>query len=184
MVRNLVTTALGPREMRQQQPLALFYADHRLVWPGGSARAAAGRGGVRTDKREGDGATPAGTYPLLSAMYRADRLAPPVTELPLTAIRRDHVWIDDPAAADYNRLALLPCAVRHEVLWRDDGLYDLLVVIGYNMTPQVAGAGSAIFLHVAGPDFAATEGCIAVTRETLNEVVGLLRPGSTITIRA
>jgi L,D-peptidoglycan transpeptidase YkuD (ErfK/YbiS/YcfS/YnhG family) len=94
----------------------------------------------------------------------------------------DDAWVDDPADARYNQLVALPYPARTEQLWRSDGLYDLLVVIGYNMEPVVPGKGSAIFLHVARPDFSATEGCIAVRREVLIRLIPLLGPGSRITI--
>ena len=172
----------------------LIYAAGRLSWPGGAAPAVCGRAGVTADKREGDGASPAGTFPLLRAYYRADRLAPPPTGLLLAALRPTDGWVDDPADRRYNQLVRLPYPAHHEAMWRADGLYDLLVVIGYNTHPPVPARGSAIFLHVARPSperparagrpgIAPTEGCIAVAVDTLARVLGLLGPGSTITIR-
>jgi L,D-peptidoglycan transpeptidase YkuD (ErfK/YbiS/YcfS/YnhG family) len=150
----------------------------------GQARAVCGRSGVRADKREGDGASPAGTFPLLQGYYRADRIAaPPPTGLPLRALRPEDAWVDEPADPNYNRLVSLPYPASHEEMWRADGLYDLVVLIGYNTDPPAPGRGSAIFLHVAGPDFAPTAGCVAVAREILGPLLGLLGPGSTITIR-
>jgi L,D-peptidoglycan transpeptidase YkuD (ErfK/YbiS/YcfS/YnhG family) len=161
----------------------LDYAGGRLTWPGGATPAACGRGGVRADKREGDGASPAGRFPLLHGFYRADRLAPLPSGLALRPLRPTDGWVDDPADRNYNRLVSLPYAGHHETMWRGDGLYDLLVVIGYNTNPVVGGRGSAIFLHVARPDLAPTEGCIAIARDALAALLGLLGPGSTITIR-
>ena len=161
----------------------LVYEAGRLIWPGGSARAACGRGGVRADKREGDGASPEGIFPLVAAYYRPDRIAPPATGLALTALCPEHGWCDDPGDPLYNRPVSLPCAARHERMWREDGLYDLVVVIGYNTDPPVPGLGSAIFLHVARPDFAPTEGCIAIERDVLAGLLARLGPGSTIAIR-
>src|SRR5580765_7414303 len=86
----------------------LTYSAGRLSWPTGEARAACGRGGVRADKREGDGASPAGTFALLQAYYRADRIAPPSTHLPIQALRPEDGWVDEPADANYNRLVSLP----------------------------------------------------------------------------
>lgn len=163
---------------------SLVYAEGMLYWPGGETRAACGKGGVRADKREGDGASPAGTFPLLSVFYRADRLAAPAGGLKVTALRREDGWVDDPADPNYNQLVALPYPASHEELWREDGLYDVIVVIGYNTDPVVPGAGSAIFLHVAHPDFSPTVGCIAIAKPDLLALVGLLAPGSTITIRA
>jgi L,D-peptidoglycan transpeptidase YkuD (ErfK/YbiS/YcfS/YnhG family) len=160
----------------------LEYAANRLSWPGGAAAAACGRSGVRRDKREGDGASPAGSFPLIRAFYRADRLARPETGLPLAAMRPDAGWVDDPADPQYNRLVTLPYAAHHEEMWRQDGLYDLVVVIGYNTAPVVPGRGSAIFLHCAAADFVPTAGCITIARDALLALLPLLGPGSRITI--
>jgi L,D-peptidoglycan transpeptidase YkuD (ErfK/YbiS/YcfS/YnhG family) len=162
----------------------LTYSAGRLSWPGGAAAAACGRGGVRLDKREGDGATPEGRFPLLHSYYRADRIAAPPTQLPISALRPNDGWVDDPADPRYNRLVSLPHSAHHEEMWRTDALYDLLVLIGYNTDPPLPGRGSAIFLHVAGPDLAPTEGCIAVARDVLAGLLGVLGPGSMITIRS
>jgi L,D-peptidoglycan transpeptidase YkuD (ErfK/YbiS/YcfS/YnhG family) len=161
----------------------LRYSAGRLSWPGGAAPAACGRGGVRRVKREGDGATPAGTFALLHAYYRADRLDPPASGLPVTTLNPSDAWVDDPADWQYNRLVSLPYPARHEAMWRQDDRYDLVVLIGYNTDPPVPGRGSAIFLHVAGPDLGPTAGCIATPRAVLVGLLPLLGPGSTIAIR-
>lgn len=163
--------------------LKLDYGAGRLAWRGGATRAAIGSGGVSADKKEGDGATPAGTFPLVSAFYRADRIAPPSTGIELRALSPNDAWSDDPADPDYNRLVTLPRPAHAEKLWLEDGVYDLLAVIGYNMNPVVPGAGSAIFLHIAQPDFSPTAGCIAIAKEALVGLLPLLGLGSTITIR-
>lgn len=162
----------------------LEYRAGRLHWSGGSAVAAVGRSGVRADKREGDRATPAGIYPLHSIYYRPDRIAPPLSRLPVNASARDDGWVDDPGDVNYNRLVTLPYPASAERMWREDELYDALVVIGYNTDPVVPGAGSAIFLHIATPDFSPTAGCVAVSRGVLLGLLPLLGPRSTITITA
>jgi L,D-peptidoglycan transpeptidase YkuD (ErfK/YbiS/YcfS/YnhG family) len=162
----------------------LEYRDRRLVWPGGSARAAVGRSGVTMHKKEGDGATPAGTFPLVRGFYRPDRIAAPRPGLPLQALTPRAAWVDEPADPNYNRLVSLPYPAHTEPMWLDDGVYDLLVVIGYNMMPVIPGAGSAIFLHIARPDFSPTAGCIAVDKDVLVGLMPFLGPGSTIAIRA
>jgi L,D-peptidoglycan transpeptidase YkuD (ErfK/YbiS/YcfS/YnhG family) len=161
----------------------LEYRDRRLFWSRDSAAAVAGRAGVRIDKREGDGATPAGSYPLVSVFYRPDRLPPPASRLPVRPLAPDDGWVDDPDDANYNRLVSLPYPAGAEQLWREDELYDALVIIGYNINPVIPGAGSAIFLHVATPDFAPTAGCIAVGKHVLLGLLPRLGPDSTITIR-
>jgi L,D-peptidoglycan transpeptidase YkuD (ErfK/YbiS/YcfS/YnhG family) len=171
----------GATESRSNY-VSLEYRKGRLFWPDGNARAAVGKGGIRIEKKEGDGAAPAGSFPLLSAMYRPDRVKPPVTGLPLTALVRAHAWVDDPLDINYNKLVELPYPAHVEKLWRTDAIYDLLVVIGYNINPTVPGAGSAIFLHIARPSFSPTVGCVAIEHHFLSILIGLLGPGSMITI--
>jgi L,D-peptidoglycan transpeptidase YkuD (ErfK/YbiS/YcfS/YnhG family) len=91
-------------------------------------------------------------------------------------------WCDDPSDLNYNRPVILPFSGSHERLWRDDALYDLLVTIGFNDNPPVAGVDSAIFLHVAGPSFAPTEGCVALSRSTLVELLAECGPGDRLCI--
>jgi L,D-peptidoglycan transpeptidase YkuD (ErfK/YbiS/YcfS/YnhG family) len=162
----------------------LEYHEGRLIWPGGSARAAVGRNGVAENKREGDGATPAGTFPLASGLYRPDRMGPPRSGLLVRALSPQDAWVDDPADHNYNRLISLPYPAHTEQMWLEDTVYDLLVVIGYNMDPVVPGVGSAIFLHIARPDFTPTAGCIAVEKDVLVRLMPLLGFGSTITVRS
>lgn len=146
--------------------------DGGLTWRDTRVRCALGRSGLSRSKREGDGATPEGSFLLRRVFYRADRLdAPPRTGLPLRAIGRYDGWCDDPLDTRYNRLVRLPCSARHESLWRQDGLYDLVAVIGHNDDPIIAGRGSAIFLHVATADFTPTEGCVAVAPDVLLAVL-------------
>jgi L,D-peptidoglycan transpeptidase YkuD (ErfK/YbiS/YcfS/YnhG family) len=159
------------------------YRSGYLYWPGGRARAAIGAAGVSSTKKEGDKATPAGTFPLPYGMYRPDRIEPPHTSLPMASLREAHAWVDDPDDPKYNQLVELPYAGHTEEMWRADGIYDLLVVVGYNMNPTRPGAGSAIFLHIARPDFTPTEGCIAIERSVLLKLLPLLGPESTLTIR-
>ena len=126
-------------------------------------RASLGRGGVHSqEKREGDGATPAGVLPLRRVLYRADRVQRPRASVSVTPLAPHDGWCDDPASADYNRAVHLPHPARCETLWREDGLYDVIAVLGWNDSPPVPGRGSAIFLHVASPNGGPTEGCVAL----------------------
>ena len=145
-------------------------------------RCALGKGGVAQNKREGDGATPLGIFPLRELLYRANRQAAPRTKLPLRALEPQDGWCDEPGAATYNRMVRLPHPHRHERLWRDDHVYDLIVAVGYNDDPVICGRGSAIFIHLMREDYAPTEGCIAFAREDLLEILAGLTPQSTIEI--
>jgi len=146
---------------------ATLDADGALILGSLRLRAAVGRGGVRERKQEGDGATPAGLLPLRRVLYRADRGTRPRTAMPAMPLAPHDGWCDDPTHADYNRPVRLPHDGRHEALWRSDAVYDLIGVLGWNDSPVVRGAGSAIFLHVARPGFAPTEGCIALAMPDL-----------------
>ncbi len=132
------------------------------VWP-----CAVGRGGVHGVKREGDGITPAGRWPIRRVLYRPDRLEAPATLFSRDPLRPVDGWCDDPGDPRYNTQISLPYAASHEELWRDDEIYDVIAVLGYNDAPPQAGAGSAIFLHVARQNYEPTEGCLALAREHL-----------------
>ena len=112
-----------------------------------------------------------GLWPSRRGLYRPDRGATPSTALPVSPIAPDDGWCDDPSDARYNRAIRLPYPARHERLWRDDGLYDLVGVLGWNDAPVRPGEGSAIFLHVAGPDYGPTEGCVALSGADLRALL-------------
>jgi L,D-peptidoglycan transpeptidase YkuD (ErfK/YbiS/YcfS/YnhG family) len=120
--------------------------------------------------------------PLRRLLYRADRLARPRTALESAPLRADDGWCDDPADANYNRPVRRPYPASHEALWRDDGLYDLIVVLGHNDDPVVAGAGSAVFLHVAPPLYGPTAGCVALAVDDLLTLLAACGPGDRLAI--
>ncbi|MFN4311957.1 MAG: L,D-transpeptidase [Ferrovibrio sp.] len=147
-------------------------------------RCALGKGGCKpeADKREGDGATPLGRYALRQVYYRVDRLAAPDTRLPLQALTPQDGWCDDPGDPAYNRHVVLPFAASHEKLWREDSVYDVIVVLGHNDDPPVPGMGSAIFLHVARADYSGTEGCVALALSDLLALLAVLPPNAAMQI--
>jgi L,D-peptidoglycan transpeptidase YkuD (ErfK/YbiS/YcfS/YnhG family) len=160
----------------------LVTADGRCAFAGAVHACSVGSGGVRPDKREGDGATPAGAWPLRRLLFRPDRGRPPACVLPLQPIAESDGWCDDPASPDYNRLVHLPSGASHERLWRHDHLYDLVVVVGYNDDPPVAGAGSAIFLHLRREDGGPTAGCVAFARADLEQILSGLDSESRLVV--
>jgi L,D-peptidoglycan transpeptidase YkuD (ErfK/YbiS/YcfS/YnhG family) len=139
-------------------------------------RCTVGAGGVREDKVEGDAATPAGEFPLRRLYFRNDRLVLPKVPLPARPIAEHDGWCDDPRSPAYNRLVHVPNEWSHEKMWREDGLYDLVVVVGYNDDPPEGEWGSAIFLHVARGNYEPTRGCVAFSRDDLMELVQLITP--------
>jgi L,D-peptidoglycan transpeptidase YkuD (ErfK/YbiS/YcfS/YnhG family) len=137
---------------------------------------AIGSGGIRRTKYEGDGVTPSGRWPLRRVLYRPDRVCRPVSSLPVQRIEPRLGWCDDPASRHYNQPVALPFPARHESMWRDDALYDLVVVVGYNDSPPTRGAGSAIFIHISSEAFRATHGCIGLQRRHLVCLIKHLGP--------
>jgi L,D-peptidoglycan transpeptidase YkuD (ErfK/YbiS/YcfS/YnhG family) len=136
-------------------------------------RCALGKRGVvaAREKREGDGRTPLGVWRIREVRWRADRGPAPETTLPSRPLAPVDGWCDDPADPAYNRPVRLPYAARCERLWRDDEVYDYLAVLGHNDDPPLPGLGSAVFLHVARPGFPGTDGCVALARADLLELL-------------
>ncbi len=143
-----------------------------IVQAGGAVfPCALGRSGVRADKREGDGATPLARLPLRDVWFRKDRGAPPATRLPLRVIRPDDAWCDDVEDRRYNRPIRRPPGTAEECLTRADGLYNCIVVLGWNDKPARKGKGSAIFWHIARDGFTPTAGCVAVKPDVFAKIL-------------
>lgn len=160
------------RTLSPQANTAMLEAGGRAV------PCALGRTGLAMRRREGSGATPMGVWPLRAVLYRPDRLARPVCGLPVAALRPNDGWCDAPDDARYNRPVQLPYAASAETLWRDDGLYDLILIPGINDAPVVRGQGSALFIHIARSGYQPTEGCIALARADLLRLLPRLGPQS------
>ena len=142
---------------------------------------ALGRSGKRHLKREGDGASPVGSFALETVYYRGDRMSRPSTALPVARLNKGWGWCEKVGDRNYNRRVHLPYAAAHEDLCREDRLYDVVVVTSHNRKPRVQGGGSAIFFHLSRPDFAPTAGCIAVTLPVMRTI--LARCGRTTRLR-
>lgn len=143
---------------------------------------ALGQGGIKANKREGDGATPRGRFHPLRLWWRADRMNRPRTGLPVRRISPRDAWCEDPADRRYNRPLRLTPATHGDRLCRDDRLYDLIVEIDHNTRPRIKGRGSAVFLHVARPGLATTAGCIAMPLADLKRLVAKLKRSSVIRV--
>ena len=143
---------------------------------------ALGRGGIRADKREGDGGTPHGRFRPLRLWWRADRLPRPASLLPARRIGRDDAWCEDPADRRYNRSFRRSANEPGDRLRRDDDLYDMVIEIDHNTRPRVAGRGSAVFIHVARPGFAPTAGCVALELNSLRRLLARVGPRTRIVV--
>lgn len=152
---------------------------------GESCRCAIGRAGAlpAEQKREGDGATPLGDWPLLGILLRPDRVPPLPLQLPWRWLRPADGWSDDAADPEYNRPITHPHRFSAERLWREDDIYDIIVVLGHNRHPVTPGAGSAIFWHLSHPDWRPTQGCIAIDRTAMLELLPRLAGGQQLSVR-
>jgi L,D-peptidoglycan transpeptidase YkuD (ErfK/YbiS/YcfS/YnhG family) len=143
---------------------------------------ALGRGGVKANKREGDGASPRGTFRLKRLWWRADRHPRPRTLLPVRRIRPDDGWCEDSSDRHYNRRVAVPKGSKADRLTRADALYDFIIELDHNTRPRVSGRGSAVFIHVARPGFAPTAGCVALAMPALRRLIERAGPRTRISI--
>ena len=153
-----------------------------LTFEGCTIPVALGRGGLKANKREGDGGTPIGTFRPLRVWWRKDRHVRPKTALPLREIRLSDGWCEDPASRHYNQPVRLAAESNADRLMRADHLYDFIVEIDQNTRPRIAGRGSAVFLHLARPAFAPTAGCIAMTHASMLRLLARLNKRTQIIV--
>jgi L,D-peptidoglycan transpeptidase YkuD (ErfK/YbiS/YcfS/YnhG family) len=130
-------------------------------------RCALGKAGIGKKKKEGDNTTPKGTYKIVNIYYRADRIKKITSKYKLIEITKNMGWCDDPKSKKYNRLIFLPCQYTHEKLYRKDNIYDLILVLNYNLRPVIKNKGSAIFIHVSRKNYKKTKGCISIRKNDL-----------------
>ena len=148
------------------------------------ARCRIGRAGCTEQEqgREGDEKTPLGTYIFRFGLYRADRIPSPPSSLTFRPLRVDDGWCDDPASPAYNRFVRTPFSSSHERLWREDGAYDIILVMNHNDSPPKPGLGSAVFWHIAQPDDRQTLGCVALAPEVMVRLLPHIHAGTVCSI--
>jgi L,D-peptidoglycan transpeptidase YkuD (ErfK/YbiS/YcfS/YnhG family) len=159
--------------------------DPRRGWltaGGRTVPVALGRGGIKANKREGDGGTPKGIFRARQLWWRADRHPRPRTFLPVRAIGAEDAWCEDPQSRHYNRPVRRNKHRGGDRLERDDHLYDFIVEIDHNSSPRVTGRGSAVFLHLARQNFGPTAGCVSMTQSAMLRLLARLGPGTRIVI--
>ncbi len=140
-----------------------------------------GKGGITSDKREGDGATPRGSHRIVGMLYRADRMARPNAFA--RAIGPNDLWSDDALDAQYNHLVQAPYPHSHENLRRSDPLYDLVLLTDWNWPNALPGKGSAIFIHQWRRSGYPTEGCVAFRRDHLHDIASQISQNTRLIIR-
>lgn len=169
---NVVTVRRAPRN--PQRAIVSF--------GGITVPAALGRSGTTAFKREGDGATPIAAMRLLHGFFRGERVRLPPTALPVKRIAKDMLWCDQPEHPSYNRLVRAPFRPSHEDMLRADGLYDICLVLDWNVTSRRRHRGSAIFFHLIKPGYQPTAGCIAVSLPDMKRLLRFMRRGTVVRV--
>jgi L,D-peptidoglycan transpeptidase YkuD (ErfK/YbiS/YcfS/YnhG family) len=145
-------------------------------------KCALGKSGIGNKKIEGDNITPKGNFKIIKIYYRKDRLKKLSSKFTLTKITKDMGWCDDPKSKKYNQLIKLPTNYSHENLYRRDNIYDLILVLNYNMKPTIKNKGSAIFIHVAKKNYKKTAGCIALKKNHLKKLIKTIKKNTKVII--
>jgi L,D-peptidoglycan transpeptidase YkuD (ErfK/YbiS/YcfS/YnhG family) len=176
MIRLMVLSVIHVRAQPARRSRGVLRAG-QLALP-----VALGRGGIKANKREGDGATPRGSFRLKRLWWRAERHPRPATLLPARRIKPDDGWCEDPSDRKYNRPVKVPPGSKADRLARADALYDFLVELDHNTRPRIVGRGSAVFIHAAREGFAPTAGCVALELKTLRRLLARVGPRTKIVV--
>jgi L,D-peptidoglycan transpeptidase YkuD (ErfK/YbiS/YcfS/YnhG family) len=144
-------------------------------------RCALGKAGVRKKIIEGDNITPVGIYKIVKIFYRKDRIKKISSKFKLFSINKNMCWCDDSNSKHYNQLIKLPTNYSHEKLYRRDCVYDLILVLNYNMKPIIKNKGSAIFIHVT-KNYKKTAGCVALKKDHLIKIVSKINKSTKVKI--
>jgi L,D-peptidoglycan transpeptidase YkuD (ErfK/YbiS/YcfS/YnhG family) len=153
----------------------LAYDDYKV-------KCALGKRGIGNKRREGDFITPRGNFKIKYILYRKDRIKRIQSKIKKIIIKKNMGWCDDPLSKNYNKLIKIPSEYNYEKLYKKDNVYDIILVLNYNMNPVVKNKGSAIFIHVTKTNYKKTEGCIAIKRIHLLKIIKELKNNTKIKI--
>ena len=149
----------------------IYIKNKKLSFHDYNVKCAIGKRGIGIKKKEGDLITPKGQYKIVNILFRKDRMAKLRTKIAKIPINKNMGWCNDPKSKKYNKLTKLPFKFSYERLYRSDNVYDLILVLNYNLKPIIKNKGSAIFIHVAKRNYKSTEGCIAIAKANLKKIV-------------
>jgi L,D-peptidoglycan transpeptidase YkuD (ErfK/YbiS/YcfS/YnhG family) len=153
-----------------------------LIYKNSKFRCSLGVNGIKNKKKEGDGITPKGVFKLKKIYYRKDKVKNIVTKFKKIKITKDMGWCDDPNSKFYNKLIRLPSKFGHEKLYRKDDIYNLIIVLDYNMNPVTKNKGSAIFIHLAKKNYKPTQGCMGLKQNDLIKLIKMIKKNQKIKI--
>ena len=153
----------------------LYYLNYKI-------KCAIGKNGITKNKREGDLKTPSGIFKLEKIFYRKDRINFFKSSLKKIIIHKEMGWCDDIKSKYYNKQIRYPFRKSAERLWRKDNIYDLIIVINYNLNPVIKYKGSAIFIHICKKNYAPTKGCIAIKKKDMINLIAHIKKSSKLII--
>ena len=156
---------------------------HLLLYKGYKLKCAIGKSGIINTKKEGDLATPRGTFKLGNLYYRKDRNKSLICKIKKRIIKKNMGWCNDSRSKNYNQEIKIPFKYRAEKLYRKDNIYDIFINIKYNHSPIIKGKGSAIFLHLSTKKYKATSGCVALLKKDLLKIIPLINNSTKILIK-
>jgi L,D-peptidoglycan transpeptidase YkuD (ErfK/YbiS/YcfS/YnhG family) len=145
-------------------------------------KCALGKAGIGKKYKEGDNITPKGTYKIVKIYYRKDKIKKITSKIKLIKINRNMGWCDDPKSKFYNQEIRLPSKYSHEKFYRKDYIYDIIIVLDYNINPTLKNKGSAIFIHIAKNKYIKTQGCIALKKRHLVKILDKINKNTKIKI--
>ena len=146
-----------------------------LTYDNYKVKCALGKRGIGNKRREGDFITPKGNFKIKYILYRKDRIKRIQSKIKKIIIKKNMGWCDDPLSKDYNKLIKIPSEYNYEKLYKKDNVYDIILVLNYNMNPVVKNKGSAIFIHVTKTNYKKTEGCVAIKKVHLLKIIKELK---------
>ena len=153
-----------------------------LTYNSYKVKCALGKRGIGNKRREGDFITPKGNFKIKYILYRKDRIKRIQSKIKKIIIKKNMGWCDDPLSKDYNKLIKIPSKYNYEKIYKKDNVYDIILVLNYNMNPIVKNKGSAIFIHVTKANYKKTEGCVAIKKVHLLKIIKELKKNIKIKI--
>ena len=160
----------------------IFINKKYLTYNNYKAKCAIGKRGIGLKRKEGDLITPKGNYKIKYIMFRKDRIRNIKSKVKKIEIKKNMGWCDDPRSKEYNKIVKLPSVYSHEKLYKKENVYDIIIVLNYNMHPIIKNKGSAIFIHVAKKNYKKTEGCVAVEKKRLLKIIKELKKNTEVRI--
>ncbi len=160
----------------------IIIKNRKLIFRDYKVKCAVGKRGINNKKKEGDLKTPIGSFKIKDIFYRKDRVNNLKTKIKKKIIKKNMGWCDDPKSPRYNKLIRYPYKYTSEKLFRSDNIYDIILVLDFNMRPIQKNKGSAIFIHIAKKKFKPTKGCIAVRKVDMKKIVASINYNTKVKI--